>query len=96
MTEKETAPDETLTAADVGVIALLQLLTELRTHLGLDPDGSATAARMLGILGTYRQLGCVVSAAGEPWDPACEPAIKVMRRRIKMAAPVIARLARPG
>lgn len=88
------AAESPLTAADVGVMALLQLLTELRLQLGLDPDGSDTAGRFRGVLGEHLQIGNVVSSPGQTWDSGAAPAIATLADRVKRGAPVLARIAR--
>lgn len=91
VSEPETPP---ATAADVGVMVLLQLLTELRMGLGLDPDGSDTPVRARGVAGEYGELSRVISAPGLPWDPLASVSNDTLRRRLRASAPIIARLAR--
>jgi hypothetical protein len=88
-------PFPPITPAGIANAVLLLQLTQLRMGLGLDPDGSATTSDFLAILGGYRQLGRVVCAPGMPWDPSAEAAIALVRRKVRAAEPILARLARP-
>lgn len=97
MTPRDAAEAQTdpITPADVGVIAIVHLLTEMNVRAGADPDGSHTIGRLLILLGGYEQLGRVVAAHGMPWDAAADGAGRELRRRLRLAEPVVSRLALP-
>lgn len=69
---------------DLGLLLVLQLLSEL--SLTLDPldDGSGVCGRALGVLGAWAALGC---------GPGRQ--LRRLRRLISANEPLIARIARP-
>lgn len=81
--------------AEIGVLLLLQLLTEDRMSGGADPDGSATLGRAQSILGGWRQIGRTARADGTPFDRRAEPAIAELRQALDRAEPILARVAKP-
>ena len=89
------APMIAPTVAGVGCTLLLAELIEINMRLGRDPDGSATIGRLLGRLGGYGQLARVLAQPGMAWDASAGDARRVLRAKLLMAEPVLARLARP-
>ena len=77
-----------LTTTEISLLMLLQLITEDRMAAGADPDGSATLARGLEILGGWRRI------AG-PEAPEMAAAIDALREVLDRAEPILARIARP-
>lgn len=81
-------------AADIAALINLALITEMRLRLGLDADGSATIGRAMAMLGAYGQLAHAVRAPGLPWDPGAGEGRALLRTRLRLAQPVLSRLAR--
>lgn len=74
-------------------LALLQVITETRHQLGLDPDGSLTLDRVLAALGGFDQ----VSRAMEPMDTRATAEVRAcncaVRDKLRRAGPLLSRLA---
>lgn len=81
--------------ARVGLLALLQQLTELSMSLGQDPDGSATVGRFMGILGEQAEISRGLPDGDGPFTPDLVAAREALGIEARRAEPILARIARP-